>query len=239
MGKKKRKDFNRILKNNFKPHIHYEHDYYHACESGSDCCDGDYCRCGTVVNSCVPVNVTNAYRIALMVAKNKGLCKDFRFYCLERMINCLLRGNTECFCVSTCAGYYGEEISGIELDWNILNQINYFVDELGKRKTQTHYRSLVEQILTIEYDYVLPHLMNRKWQYEKILIKNIKPGNDSYRNINGECVAQYAQDNAWPEPLSCLCKKVDNNFILVDGYHRYTAALKNKDKYMMVMWYEI
>jgi len=237
--KTKKRDFNRLTDNDLRYVINSEYDVDHPCESGSDCCDNDYCRCGIIINAHVPIDVNNSYSIALKTAKNQGLVKDFRFYCLERLISCLLRQNPDCFDVTACGGYYGQEISGVTLKWDVINPINNFIEQLDKRKSKSHYRILIESVLALEYTYVLPAIVGKDWEYERISLQNIYPGNDHYSVVKSSIVDQYANEYVRHKKdyLSCLCKKVgEKKFVLVDGYHRYAAAKKRDDKSMMVMW---
>lgn len=236
--KKAKKDFNHITNNDLRYCINSECDTYYACQDGSDCCMNDYCRCGKIIKAHVPENANNSYHIAEKIVRANKLIRDFRFYCLDRFISCLLRKNPDCFGVNVCRGYYGEETNGITMDIGVSGKINSFVTQLNKSKTVAHYRSLVEQVLKDEYGYLLPNVSKKTWKYECIHITNIKPGNDNYKSLNHKIVTQYTDEYARKnEYLSCLCRKVDdNNFVLVDGYHRYIAANKKSDTSMMVMW---
>lgn len=202
--------------------------------------DGDYCRCSVITNTSVPVNVNNAYNLASLSAKNNKLHNDLRFYCLERMLSCLIRENPNCFEVGVCNGYYGQETTGVTIDSGVVNLINNFIRDLNKGQSKIHYRNLVESTLRAEYGYVLPAIEGKDWDISKVSVKDIKPSHDSYRGSNAGAIAQYA-DRYMSESnglLSCLCKKVNDTYTLIDGYHRYAAAQRRGDKYMLVVWCE-
>ena len=225
------------LTSNVRYHINYE-------AESSGCItpeghDGDYCRCSVIANAHVPVDVNNSYRLACLSAKNQKLYDDLRFYCLERMLSCLLRENPNCFEVSVSGGYYGEEVDGVTMDGGVVSLANNFIRDLNKGKSKIHYRNLVESVLRAEYGYVLPALEGKTWDVAKVSIKAIKPNHESYRGSNAGTISQYANQYSRNKGdlLSCLCKKVDDNtYVLVDGYHRYAAAQKRADKNMLVLW---
>lgn len=234
------KDFERLKGNDLKYVVDYDYDTYNACEHGSDCCDNDYCRCGKIVNAHVKADVLTSRAIAKHLTKNQGLHKDPKFYCLERWISCVLRENPDCFDVSTGSGYYGEEVYGVSIEWNQANDINTFVDLMQGNLTQAKLRELVEQVLTREYGYVLPALMNKVWHYDYVSIDKIIPGNKEYHTMTPVAIAKYAEKRYGDkEPLSCLCKNDKGHYVLVDGYHRYSAAKRRGDKGMRVMWCEV
>ena len=174
----------------------------------------------------------------LVNTPDKSIENSFEYYCLERTISCLLRDNPDCFKISVHSGYYGQETGAVNLDSNVVSAINKFVDNL-KVKTKKQRNDMVELILTQEYGYVIPALKDKDWEYHTVPLSNIFPGNENYRNTDRETVTQYSERLIEEGNLSCLCKRVDDKYILVDGYHRFAAANKRGDKAMKVMWCEV
>ena len=235
--KKQPNDFDYLKHDSFSYNFYsdIEYDMYRPCENGSDCCDDDYCRCGTIINVRVLDNVNRSVTIAKCSARIVALHNSFAFYCLERLISCVLRKHPDCLQPSISGGYYGEEMNGLYLTSETLTIINNFIDQLNKPQGTIASKKLVESILSYEYGYVLTEIEAKTWTYEKIPIGNIYPGNNGYQSTSANTIDQYKTRTN----LTCLCKKVaTDKFVLVDGYHRFAAAKGNKSKHMHVMWCE-
>lgn len=226
--------FEYIKTNDFQFVIDCRSNTKYPCQSGSGCCDGDYCRCG-IITAYVPENINNAHLIARSLVKNQNNLTNFGFYCLERFISCALKENPKCFDVNIVEGYYGQEVGGIIINAELKGDINKFIALLNNKSNDSCF--LVEHILNKEYGYVLPDIKDKNWVYESVLLKNIRPGNTEYKSLNKVYVKQYLENNH----LSCLCKKEIGSkyFTLVDGYHRFMAAKQRGDKKIMVMYCEV
>lgn len=214
----------------FKPidsNIRYIVDYDSERSRCSGRCD-DYCRCTYITSTSVIPDVRYAYEIAQLSCTDTD---SLRFYCLERMLSCILRQNPDCFEVRITNGYYGQETDGVDVNSSVLAQINTFIRKLNDPSYSTD--KLVEETLIAEYGYLLPQLKDKHWQLLlPVRLECISPNNESYRGTSKSAIEQYQKHPR----LSCLCRRAKSDlFLLVDGYHRYAAALANQAKEMIVI----
>ena len=187
--------------------------------------DCDYNEDSDIISTNLVKITHNSFKLASSCATDKQM-ESFDFYCLERYINALLRQAPDSLSVVWRRGYP----SGVELDEDTLDKINIFIDRFGSDSRA----ELVETILLEEYGYVLPSIKGKGWGFIEVEIEEIVPGNTIYHKINKSLYNDKPFDM-----FSCLCLRgVDcfPEFTLVDGYHRYAAALHNGDSHMRVLW---
>jgi len=157
-----------------------------------------------------------------MGRKKDSRKKDPMFQaCLERVCN---RVRLDDFYVDTGRGYYGEEVNGIYLE-------RYTPLEDFLKLEKPH--EWVEHYLTQEYGHVLDELKGREWELVKLPVKDIKVPK-AYRKLDREAIQTYVESYGveyLPGP-TCLTRE-DNS--LVDGYHRYTAAVEAGKRKMEVI----
>lgn len=186
-------------------------------ENRSHCrCSDDYCRCTTVS----PVIIDIHYD-SILKDLSKGLkLSDIKLYCLDRVIKSLIK--IDSFSAYGVGGYYGEEV-GVSLDNE--NEI-YEAADMIKEKTE---KECIEYALILEYGYLLDEVKDKKWEIKKVNIKQVHPPN-SYSKLNKETVDSYSGD----EVVLCISEGADN-YRIIDGRHRYAAAIKNNKKKISVL----
>ena len=87
-------------------------------------------------------------------------------------------------------------------------------------------------MLNLEYGYVLDRLKDKKWNIKTININNIVQ--NDYKKNDSEIVERYKNSKI---ELTVLCEqKSDNQFKLIDGYHRFAAAKGLKLKEIKVIY---
>jgi len=193
--------------------VDFDYDTYHACQSGSNCCDDDYCRCGQIQN----IRITEVMFYETLPSLKK--LKLINQYYLDRAIRLsgvLKPDNWE---VTVCSGYYGEETNGASLDYNARKDLETYLQEGDKLSDADKIKKLLE----IEYGYVLDILkpFNKVRLVEKSP-KSLFIFNDHYY---GKIDPKMYKDH--PLPV-CVARKEGSKYVVIDGYHRLAAAMKNK-----------
>lgn len=152
----------------------------------------------------------------------KNKINNIRDYCLNRFVR--KNFTTDSFNFDIKSGYYGDE-PGCSLNETTAEKLDLFIDLLNNKLINE--TTLVEMVLIDEYGFILDELKNKSWAYKTLPIKDIMP-TGGMRHVSKELIEKYSE-NEWQ--LSCVCQKIGDKFRLIDGYHRYSAALKlNKTK---------
>lgn len=181
------------------------------------------------------------YNDIYQAIQSKGAISSVRDYCLDRFLR--LNISTKDVEFETISGYYGDEPT-CSLHEDTKNKIISFIDSLNDETINES--NLVEQILTEEYNFILDELKNKKWHYEIINVKDIIPG-AGMRHTSKDIIEKYVEEVKWEYDdderdfslrLSCLCQRVGNKYRLIDGYHRYNAAVKCKMEKIITIFCE-
>lgn len=220
--------------------LNYDYDTdYSACDD-----DDDYYRNSTIVNVRTSKDVNAAFHIMGQLTSTRSKSSyTYKMYLLERFISCAIRERLDEFDYNIIQGYYGEEFSGFTIPNGLTEKVNAYIKKLNNIDAKNINRKAVEEVLIAEYGYLLPHLTDKEWFFDKVELKNIVPGNSDYRSLDNKTIKDYGSEldertrgqNA-RRYLTCLCRKIGDKYILVDGYHRFAAANKSKAKHMLVMW---
>jgi hypothetical protein len=164
-------------------------------------------------------------------------------YCLDRFLRLnILTNNVE---FETTRGYYGDEPT-CSLDRDVKDKVIEFITCLNDELINDSF--FVEKVLTEEYNFILDELKNKKWHYEIINVSDIIPA-AGMRHTSKEIIEKYIEEVKWEYKhddderefalkLSCLCQKVGNKYRLIDGYHRYSAAIKIGMKQIITIYCE-
>jgi hypothetical protein len=192
----------------------YHCEYYYPCQNGSDCCEGDYCRCSQITSS----EIKEIYPYSLEYHLHNSKTKyDIVKYCLDRVIRSEML-SPSAWKIIPCSGYYGEEISSIQL--NNYNQISNFLLTLDKVSNIQKLKT----ILNYEYGFLLPEIEKAK-TYKTITVNldRVKLNNTQYiKKVSKE--PDYYSFYNYPR---AICFREGPNFRVVDGYHRVISAQKN------------
>ena len=204
--------------------IDVEYETYYPCHNGSNCCNGDMCRCGQIQNT----HVESAKR-SEVIEPITSKCDDIILaYCIDRimtMSGMLDKDNWE---VNVYRGYYGEEIDGVELNRTIMDTVCARLQEIETLSDIDR----IKRCLEYEYGYVLPKLKKLTTAtVREVSIDNLDVFNENhYRKIEKQAI-DYYQDYKLPR---AVCNKdwANDDFIpeykVIDGYHRVVSANKNK-----------
>lgn len=134
--------------------------------------------------------------------------------------------NADSFEIEVGPGYYGEEIDGVHLDYQIRQNINAEVEKYLKLKADPSVR--IPHLLMVEYGYLLETLEGRSFKITDVPLDSVKFGaSNHYQHLDQGAVSGYA-DRLKSEMLADLPLGValsEGGFYrLIDGYHRLRAA---------------
>jgi len=199
--------------------LDYETD--HNC-SESGCDDEGICRCGTISN--VRVERVDSWDIA----RHYPTGDIIHDYAVERLIS---RFRTDEFDIEVGGGYYGDEIDGVTLT-------NAAQDSIHKAQALITTAEQVEHYLALENGEVLHKHRDRQWEHVKIPIDDVIPGKNR-AGLDKKQIAFYRDKFKYDKITpTVLCeKKGHDKYVLIDGYHRYHAALEANKKKIDVIFF--
>jgi hypothetical protein len=202
--------FTNVTDLNFRYYSEIDYDTYHACNNGSSCCDGDYCRCGQITNA----RVTKAPSVSDFILKicdhiDSGPVSHYffnRIYSIRKMYE------PDSYTVSVGGGYYGQEIDGVKLDHPSLNKdLEFFFSR------QNDLQAIQEYLLIEEYGYIHDRLKGKRFSLEEFALSEIETKADHhYEKID----VTYEIDVY--NVLGVVIK--EDKLSLMDGYHRVKMA---------------
>jgi len=203
--------------------LHYTVDVEY--DNGTDECDcgDDYCRCSTIVNTRVE-DVPYA-KLAEKIAPESLHLK----YCVERILRHFkpLRGSDN-WNIEVEGGYYGEELGEVRLNKDVAETISNLLMSLEDASDN----EIVETSLQVEYGFVLPTLKDKTWTLERVPTAELDLGNKHHAgNLDEERIVRYRITDE--QPIIGLLLFLDKKYRVIDGYHRITAAKKDKKQ---VVW---
>ena len=192
--------------------VHIDYDRIYNCENEG--CYNDMCRCGRIEDAhVIDVNIAN------IVAQYK--VKGIDEYAVDRILRYNKIYIQNYWDVGVEGGYYGEEIKGVYLNPIIASKIDEQVSSVLFLKDDS---LKIEELLRIEYGYLLDGLEGRTWTIEKINKNELIFGQDDYRKkLDKDAMAIYENYNL---PRGIVIPK-DDKYRLIDGYHRCSAGKDN------------
>lgn len=171
----------------------------------------------TIVNG--RITAIKTYNLYKLITGRHSI-KSINDYCLDRFIKKSFTKDAVIFI--TTSGYYGDEA-----DFNISNDFSKNLNEfIQKLNSQENNSKLIEEILILEYGYVLNELKNREWFFEKISLNLINPA-AGMKHVQKNVVDDYKQEvSDYKYNLTCLCQTLSQGkaYRLIDGYHRFSTA---------------
>jgi hypothetical protein len=177
-------------------------------------------------SSIVNGRITKIYPEVLykLIAGHKKI-KSINDYCLDRFIRKSFTHDIVSF--KSKRGYYGDE-ADFSIDASFSESLNQFIDKLNSNNgTNDIDTQLIEEVLVLEYGYILPELKNKIWMFENVLLNMVNPA-AGMRHVTKSIVDEYKKQTIDDEyNLTCLCSNSGAEiYRLIDGYHRYAAAIQ-------------
>jgi hypothetical protein len=209
--------------------IDSDYDYEYDCSLYG--CDS-ICRCGKITNLKIKkVNKSLNYLVIEQLYKdksNKIRKKSYNLtkiekYCADRLMRIYKAYDKNLYSLEVSNGYYGEEISGFEFENydEMLDSINTMLEK------ETDIQK-IKFALSEEYSYLLDNLI----QTNTITIEQIPLDKIG---LNGEYVSRLKKDSSYASydfelnlPVGVV-KRINNQYFLIDGYHRF-LDLKDNEK---------
>lgn len=152
----------------------------------------------------------------------KSKIENINDYCLDRFIRKSFTKDVVSFVVRS--GYYGGE-ADYKIADSFGEQLNNFIIQLNNNLDGKENTNLIEQVLILEYGYILPELKNKIWSFETIKLNFINPA-AGMKHVQKSIVDEYKNQTIDGKyNLTCVCQLNDKlEYRLIDGYHRFAAA---------------
>lgn len=217
-----RRIYNQLCEMDFEYFTGIECDYdeYHPCHHGSDCCDGDYCRCGEIRN--VTIKVDDVYGFSTDLASRINdpyapiATNKIKEYGIQRLSVIHKLWDSEAFDGRIGGGYYGDELKGINLEDRVfMNDVQMFFE----LKTDAE---RMRFLLMKEYGHLLPELEKCSFGVCEAPLASIKRPQRGYAkkvDLKEDPYVGYTG-------IYGLCRAQGGFFHLIDGYHRIASAHK-------------
>lgn len=184
--------------------------------TGSGCIEDCYyiCRCSRITSTrASEINTFEGKREILKLIEDPE-DSPLTKYCIDRAVSAVLKRGVS-LNIPIVGGYYGEEIGRVTL--NEMPDIIRAIEEVKDSE------SPLEAALIIEYGYLLPSLAGKTWETRTLKTKDVDAPNLDYQNkLDPVAIERYEN---WTLPRGVVLEQGDR-YRLVDGYHRYTAALR-------------
>lgn len=214
---------------NFKKNFRYNSDCVDSdysteydCEDGSDCCKDDYCRCGRII-----VNKIEVKDLIKIGDEFFGVdpAKDIFRYALDRLLRIYKVYGENSWIQEVEGGYYGEELGELRLESNISAKL----EKSWNLLKDLDLNQIVEFLLIEEYGVLPNQYKNLNWRSEQV-----DPGKIQINNMLH--LSRASQDSGYEDYPSfiCLCKNVNGENSIIDGYHRLAANI-NKPKIQILL----
>lgn len=184
------------------------------------------CSCGSVENE--NIESVNLELISSKICHELGFYKDNKYseidlYCINRLLSIYNMYELYNWKIEKSKDYYGEYL-----------EVYFYNDKLEKAISDytllTTYQDKIEFVLKLEYGYLLGECHSKIWKIINIDTLDIFiPHREYFSNINNINYDYY-------DDIVCLCiKDKNNNYKLIDGYHRLKDKYNKKEKNIKIL----
>lgn len=142
-------------------------------------------------------------------------------YCVDRLLSRFKVWDLDNWDYTIDYGFYGEEVNSIFIKPEIFSEISRHISELEKLD---ELRDIVFYLLKLEYGFILDKLEGKNFKIDYIDFSKLIFGQKSHKkNVESEDLSNYR----YP-PVKGIVIKQDDNYFVVDGYHRLGASKSEK-----------
>jgi len=202
-----------FTKTDLNYYVDYDYDRT-PCE-----CDDYICRC-TRIESTRVENVSFNKVYSILCKKYCKSASEIETYCFDRICSVFRLYDKYLYDVDVCGGYYGEEIAGVFFEKeedivNTYNEVTLLKNDIDK----------IKYVLELEYGYLLPSLEYAKNAHIELVETNLvfPPQREYLVKLNRDVIEEYKHRIL---PV-CVCIKNNDQYTLIDGYHRFVANKEN------------
>jgi hypothetical protein len=170
--------------------------------------NNDYCRCTTISPEVLSIDYIEIIR----QISNSSLLSPIQVYCLDRWIRLAIATDD----IEACgkSDYYGE-ILCVELCDDTKTKFQDYLDKLYSNTPEQN----IEYVLELEYGHVLDSIKNKEWIFKIVDIDTIQ----------GSAKLLREHKNVYTGTETILCQTIGKNqYRIIDGNHRFTAAIRSK-----------
>jgi hypothetical protein len=212
--------------------IDYQREY--NCESYG--CDQEgICRCSSIYNAEVStINVSDIvssiyediYDNSKSTKRNNiinslfGIEKELEIYTIDRILRKSFIYDKNIWEIEIEGGYYGQEIGDVKLDDKYADKLS---DKINYALSIDNFKERVEYLLTLEYNYILPELLNKNYRIVNVKKSDIVFGNDKHLKCVSEKELEFYTDKEYKGIRGVVLKK-ENKYKVIDGYHRLSKT---------------
>jgi hypothetical protein len=219
--------------------FHYsgvEIDYQREYNCSSYGCDSEgICRCSSIYNAEVSnINVSDIvmsiyediYDNSKSTKRNNiinslfGIEKELEIYTIDRILRKSFIYDKNIWEIEIEGGYYGQEIGDVKLDDKYADKLS---DKINYALSIDNFKERVEYLLTLEYNYILPELLNKNYRIVNVKKSDIVFGNDKHLKCVSEKELEFYTDREYKGIRGVVLKK-ENKYKVIDGYHRLSKT---------------
>jgi hypothetical protein len=142
-------------------------------------------------------------------------------YCVDRLLSKFKIWDLDNWSYTTDNGFYGEEVNSVFIKTEIFSEINGHISELEKLD---ELRDIIFYLLELEYGSILEKLEDKNFKIDYVDFSKLIFGQKSHKkNVELEDLSNYH----YPTVKGIVIKQ-DDNYFVVDGYHRLSASKSGK-----------
>jgi hypothetical protein len=212
--------------------IDYQREY--NCESYG--CDQEgICRCSSIYSAEVStINVSDIvssiyediYDNSKSTKRNNiinslfGIEKELEIYTIDRILRKSFIYDKNIWEIEIEGGYYGQEIGDVKLDGKYADKLS---DKINYALSIDNFKERVEYLLTLEYNFILPELLNKNYRIVNVKKSDIVFGNDKHLKCVSEKELEFYTDKEYKGIRGVVLNK-ENKYKVIDGYHRLSKT---------------
>lgn len=233
------------FKRDYQHHVRFTTEGHSSCHEWG-CIDEGICRC-YIIDS-INIEDVNIQTISELLyysifgkntkqEKRNNLINsllyqtDIDFFAIDRILRNRKVYLNEKWNWETINNYYGDEVKSIYLNDSVYEEISKHLDEYFSMETFT---DKVNFLLKIEYGYLLEELKNKSYEVVEVDYSDIHFPQKNHMK-KSKLNNHYDKEIFKEWFIFGFCKKVDDKYVVIDGYHRLLSAGNKKIKKIKII----